>query len=65
LRGGDWYVVTDIPEKYIGPIFKGQEVQAEILYFLTYEERTDKFPRIVCKRLPTYTAQNPIKENGL
>ena len=28
LRGVDWYVVTDVSELSIGPIFKGQELQA-------------------------------------
>jgi hypothetical protein len=48
-------IFTDVSGQPLGPIFKGQEVQEENLFFLdflTLEDGTDRLSRNVGKGLP-------------
>jgi hypothetical protein len=45
LRSVDWYLVTDVSEQPIGPIFEGQAVKEKCL---TLEDVNDRLSRNVC-----------------
>jgi hypothetical protein len=59
LRSVDWYLVTDVPEKPIGPIFKGQVVQ-EILLELIYWVTSQKSDGLIYTAAETWYRAVPL-----